>query len=151
MFTRKKGNKELIFKILLVTGYCFLFACQFNYRYFNVANFYVYNSPAHAGPSIINNSRGNDNRQAASVPMTRTVESQRAPGQHGVLFRNNAQRPSHLGVDKRFHFKNAIRVPQIRAPGLPVYTLTRTRFYAPIPVYTTSNLPTNGLRGPPCA
>ena len=136
MIAFKKGNK-LVCKAVLLAGYLFLFASQFNYRYFSIANFFVYGNSAVAGRHVHASSFA---QQPSQAHTTRPVSLQ-----------DNRQRPSHLGIDKRFQVRDGIRVPQIRAPGLPSYTLVKPRFYSSLPVYSTSDLPTNALRGPPCA
>lgn len=138
MNTFKKGYRIAI-RTLLLAGYVTLFASQFNGRYFSVANFYVYSSAAANG-----NATGPGRTMQASV-------THRDNAQKPARFIDNAQRPSHLSVDKRFHFREGIRLPQVRAPGAPEYVLTTTRYYSHTPVYSSSGHPTIALRGPPCA
>jgi hypothetical protein len=132
--------------MLLLAGYFILFASQFNGRYYSVANFYVYNATAANGNVEV----PLNNVKPAPAALTNQAAHQGIT-QKGARFSVNQKRPSHLGIDKRFRLRAGIRVPQIRAPGLPCYTLARPRFYSSLPVYSTSDLPTNALRGPPCA
>ena len=128
---------------LLLAGYLFLFAGQFNYRYFTIANFYIYGIPGKAAV-------GTGQLHTAN----RTVETavaQKATGQHPMALHDNSQRPSHLGIDKRYRFKQGIRVPEIRAPGVVYTPVAKTRFHTLTPVCFSTDLPTTSLRGPPCA
>lgn len=136
---RKKGYRSLFTRGLLLAGYFFLFAGQFNYRYFDIANFYVY---GHDG-NMAYETAGKGNHPTAAVDQ----EQER----HTVALHDNSQRPAHLGIDKRFQFKQGVRVPQIRAPGAFHYIIAKTFFTSFTPVYSSTDLPTNSLRGPPCA
>lgn len=146
MNTLKKGYK-ITFKMLLLAGYFILFASQFTCRYFSVANFYVYGAASANGntaPGQLNNV------QPGQTSLTKRVTHQ-ANAQKPARFTVNTQRPFHLSIDKRFHFREGIRLPQVRAPGVPEYVLTTIRYYTHTPVYSSSGHPTIALRGPPCA
>lgn len=142
----QKEYDKLIGRSLLLAGYFFLFAGQFNFRYFTIANFYVYHN---------NDSFSNGAGDAAHLdPGSGAVMavSPTATRQQPVVLRDNSQRPSHLGIDKRFQGRQSIRVPQIRAPQDVVYfQLLNTRFYSFAAVYFSTDPPTGYLRGPPCA
>jgi hypothetical protein len=134
---------SLISRCLLLAGYLFLFAGQFSYRYFSIANFYVYGNGG--GPG--NRARLNTQRQRTpAVAVRQTVRVQ-----YSVALHDNQERATHLSIDKRFHLKQGIRVPQIRAPGLPCYTIVKTRRFTLTPVCSSTDLPVTSLRGPPCA
>jgi hypothetical protein len=145
MSTRQKRYQGYVTRGLLLAGYLFLLAVQFNYRYFTIANFYVYGNGHSANI-------GADLTALNTVDrMAETAETQRSTGQHPLALHDNSQRPSHLGIDKRFRFRQGIRVPQIRAPGITYASIVRTRFHALTPVCFSSDLPTPSLRGPPRA
>ena len=129
---------------LLLAGYLFLFAGQFNYRYFNIANYYVYNHGSHTHGAVVGLTRTANEIHAVNPDRS-------LPLQHPVTLRDNTQRPAHLGIDKRFRFQHGIRVPQIRAPGVLYIDVVKTRFPSFAPVYFFTELPTLSLRGPPCA
>jgi hypothetical protein len=126
---------------LLLAGYLFLFAGQFSCQYFSIANFFVYSNTNSAAvePS------------AHTTQERLSVNARNAMEEHGAVVQTNAERPAHLGIDKRFQFKQAIRVPQIRAPGLTVCVVLKNRIPRSLPDYISSELTTNSLRGPPCA
>ena len=137
----KQANQNTIRKcsarLLLLTGYIFLFATQFNYRYYNAANFFVYH------PGTIN------------------VVGQGAPGgtnlgipkaAHPQIYHDNAQRPAHLSVDKRFRFRVLIKPVFVCTPApVPSYVIITRKALPPPVVYSTPDLPTNCFRGPPTA
>jgi len=123
MATLKKGYKNPAFRLLLVAGYLVLFATQFSDRYYATANFFDY---------------GNKAAKAASAAGRQRI----TPVQH----------TSHLSIDKRFRFRNAIKPVFISAvPGLPSFTLVKKKASPPSSAYISSDLLTNALRGPPCA
>jgi len=130
----------MIGRSLLLAGYFFLFAGQFNGRYFTIANFYVYSgSPVagyHAG--------------IVSRPSQPAVVN-KAAAQHGIALRDNSQRPAHLGIDKRYGFKQGIRVPQVRAPEVEYAAIVKIRLYTQTPACHFIDLPVNAQRGPPRA
>ena len=145
MSIRQKRYQAYVPRGLLLAGYLFLFASQFNYRYFTIANFCVYGSghSSNAGSGVAQLHMAN---RAAETTLDR-----RSTGQHPVALHDNSQRPSHLGIDKRFRFKQGVRVPQIRAPGEAYPPVVKTRFYTLTPVCFSTDLPTLSLRGPPTA
>jgi hypothetical protein len=141
MSIRQKRYGTRISRGLLLAGYLFLFAGQFSYQYFTIANFFIYgnNNSANIGHA------GHAAQEKLSVNARNTAE------QHNAVLQTNAERPAHLGIDKRYHFKQAIRVPQIRAPGLTVCIVLKSRVPHSVSEYISSELSTNSLRGPPCA
>jgi hypothetical protein len=126
---------------LLLAGYLFLFAGQFSCQYFSIANFFVYGK---ANPATVEPS-------AYAIQERLSVNARNAMEQHGAVVQINTERPAHLGIDKRYQFKQAIRVPQIRAPGPTVCIVLKNRIPRSLPDYISSELSTNSLRGPPCA
>jgi len=133
MAPQKKRNKNLPFRLLLLAGYLFLFATQFNYRYYAVSNFFVY---------------GNN---TASVVGTANSASPLQKAERCLSYRSNTKRPSHLSIDKRFQFRDFIRVNTILAAPPVVYTLSQKKYFLLSPVCHFPDLPTNSLRGPPVA
>jgi hypothetical protein len=114
-------------RLLLLAGYLVFFSTQFNSRYYDIANFFVYK-------------RGN-----AVVKTTLTQQ-----GNHGLNYHINAQRPAHLSIDKRFSFRSAIK-PAFTdfAPPAPSYIIISRKALPPPVVYSNPDLLTNALRGPP--
>jgi len=141
MSIRQKRYGIRISKGLLLAGYLFLFAGQFNCQYFTIANFFVYGNTNPA--SVESSGHGTEGRFS--------VNARNAMEQHRAVLQANTERPVHLGIDKRYQFKQAIRVPQIRAPGLTVCIVFKSRVPRSLPDYISSELSTNSLRGPPCA
>jgi hypothetical protein len=140
-----KGLKtycSLIGRCLLLTGYLFLFAGQFNCRYFSIANFFVYGN-AGTGSRVQPHTGGNVTHAAGVLQIERA--------RHGVAVHDNGERATHLCIDKRFDLKQGVRVPQIRAPGLPYYTIVKTRRPTLTPACSSTDLLFTSLRGPPCA
>jgi len=134
MATLKKGNTNLAFRLLLVAGYLVLFTTQFNTRYYSTANFFVYGS----GTAAV------ANQQALASPL-QLVEGQ---GE----YRKNAHDHSHLSIDKRFRFREAIKpVFCCFADGRPSFALPKKNTHSFTPDCVSSDLLTNALRGPPCA
>lgn len=129
---------------LLLAGYLFLLAGQFNYRYFSIANFYVYNHGNSTGAAFV---AVDDNSYANQA----TTIHQSIPLQHGPVWHDNKQRPAHLGIDKRYRFQQGLRVPPIRAPGVPSVVIVIPRYPSFTPVFFSAVPPTLSLRGPPCA
>jgi|ERR1700722_6110982 hypothetical protein len=134
---------SLIGRCLLLAGYLFLFAGQFSHRYFSIANFYVYGNGGGPGSNVRLNAQRQSTHAVAVLQIARM--------QRGVVLHDNQGRATHLSIDKRFHLKESIRVPQIRAPGLPFYTIVKTKRLALTPVCFSIDLPVTSLRGPPCA
>ena len=133
---------SLISRCLLLAGYLFLFAGQFSYRYFSIANFFVYGNAGTGSQTQLITPR---------QPTHAVAVQQMARMQHGVVLQDNQERATHLSIDKRFHLKESIRVPQIRAPGLPYYTIVKTRRPTLTPACSSTDLLFTSLRGPPCA
>jgi hypothetical protein len=153
MSGKQKKYQAHLTRGLLLAGYLLFFAGQFNYHYFSIANFYVYGN-------------GNSANACANVSATvalglahvntvnKTAETavvQKTTGKHPVALHDNSQRPSHLGIDKRYQLKQGIRIPQIRAPGVLYVGILKTRFPGFTPVCFSTLPATLSLRGPPCA
>jgi hypothetical protein len=145
MSTRQKRYQAYVTRGLLLAGYLFLLAGQFNCRYFTIANFYVYGN-GHSANIGADLARLDTVNGAAE-----TTATQRSTSQRPVALHDNSQRPAHLGIDKRYRFKQGIRIPQIRAPGVIYVDIVKTRFRSFTPVYFFTEPPTLSLRGPPCA
>jgi len=140
---RLQRYRTLFAKGLLMAGYLFFFASQFNGRYFTIANFYVY----HSNSTLPNTGA----RLSKANGTAATAVSRTAIGQHPIALQNNSQRPAHLGIDKRYQIQQGIRVSQIRAPGVVCFCIVKTRFYSFRQVFFSTDSPTCSLRGPPCA
>jgi hypothetical protein len=145
MFIRQKRYQTMTTRGILLAGYLFLFAGQFNYRYFNIANYYVYHGGNAKGSGSIAGLVHTGGEVHAVSPDRST------PLQRPVTLRDNAQRPAHLGIDKRYRFQQGIRVPQIRAPGVLYVDVVESHFPSFTPVCCSTEPPTLSLRGPPCA
>jgi hypothetical protein len=130
----KKRYTNLAFKFLLVASYLFLFTTQFNYRYFSIANFFVYSG------STLN----------ARTPTD--FASPLAKQEQHSLFRETAQKNSHLSLDKRFKSRDNAGIwfgPFLTAP---YSRIIEREFHLPVPILVPSSLPlSNFLRGPPLA
>ncbi len=126
----------------LLIGYLFLFIAQSNNQYFNLANFFVY------GREAVSSATGAQYKDKAANAVA--APEDRAP-QHSLALQLKQERIGHLAIDKRFKFQQGLRIPPIRAPGAISYTFVRTRFCIPAPTFTSADLPTNALRGPPSA
>ena len=126
-----RKSKVLASRFLLFTGYLFLLVIQFNYRYYTVANFFVYGD--HAAGSV-----------------QRLPESGTQPARPTAYY-HSAHRPSFLSLDKRFQFRHFIQPAFTCSPAAPVYITLEKRHDTPSPVYHSSDLPVNSLRGPPAA
>jgi hypothetical protein len=146
MSIRRNRYGFLICRSLLLAGYLFLFAGQFSCRYFSIANFYVYGNGGTGSRAQLNTKLLTEGpvKHAAGVQQIARV-------QHGVALHDNKECATHLSIDKRFHLKQGVRVPQIRAPGLPNYTIIKTRRPMLTPSCFSTDLPFTSLRGPPCA
>lgn len=140
---RLQRYRTLFGKGLLLAGYLFFFAGQFNGRYFTIANFYVYHSDG-----MLSNTGA---RLSKAIGTATTAVTRTATGQHPTALQNNSQRPAHLGIDKRYQIQQGIRIPQIRAPGPNCFVLVKRHFYSFQQVYFSTDPPTCALRGPPCA
>ena len=145
MITGKKGVRFVICRILLLAGYLFLFTLQFNARYFSIANNFVYGRIMQEGTPGAPEPHwgGKLSAWSTAIPQTAAIQKQAAHVQY------RTHNPSHLGIDKRFHFKQAIRVPEIRGPGLLFYTRIASFHSNYSSDYSSSHLPVNALRGPP--
>jgi hypothetical protein len=130
----KKGNRNLALRLLLLTGCLFLFATQFNYRFYDLANFYVYGN--HTSVTA-------DHSENFDAPANR-------PGQQ-TLYRSRHQKGHHLSLDKRFRINDIVNASFTITPAAPSYRVIQRKFYTPVTVCCTSGLPINALRGPPCA
>jgi len=117
-------HRKTAARLLLLTGYLIFFSSQFNGKYYAVANFFVYK---HGNTSV------------------KTTQ-----GSHTLAYQVNAQRPAHLSLDKRFSFRTAIKPLFTEfAPLVPSYIIVSRKALPPPVVYSTPDLPTNALRGPP--
>jgi hypothetical protein len=120
----KRYNRFLSNAFLLV-GYVFLFSSQTNYRFYSAANFFDYHHASHIVP----------NRGSSEI-------SGYLPGPN----------KSHLGVDKRYSAKHFVKLSFTSFPAIASYEVVSRIYYVPLKVYESfSLLPTNALRGPPCA
>ncbi len=131
MATSVRKSKVLASRFLLFTGYLFLLAIQFNYRYYTIANFFVYGD--HSAGNV----------QRLQEPGTQPARP--------IAHYHSSQRPSYLGLDKRFRFRDFIQPAFTCSPAAPVYFTLERKHDTPSPVYHSSDLPTNSLRGPPVA
>ncbi len=126
MSLSKRTNKTLALRCLLLTGYLFLFASQVNCRYYSIANFYVY---------------GN-NRLVTRVNVDK---------QHPVTVQQRAQKPSHLGIDKRFPYVDVFKPSTVFFQPV-LFSTTIERKYGKLQQsYSSSGPPVLCLRGPPVA
>jgi hypothetical protein len=142
MSIRRNRYGVLFCRSLLLAGYLFLFAGQFSYRYFSISNFFVYGNGGTA--SRVQPNMGGTVTHAAGV-------QEHARVRHGVALHDNGEQSTHLSIDKRFHLKESVRVPEIRAPGLPYYTIVKTRRPTLASSYFSTDIPFTSLRGPPSA
>lgn len=144
----QRGYQTLLFRSLLLSGYLILFAFQFNSRYFVIANNFVYGERAGDGPFLTAGAYtgGKVNGKAALLLQGSPIRS--ITGQ-GPVIRFSPHNPSHLAVDKRFSFNQAIRVPEIRGPAPLFSARARLPVLYFCPRYYSSDLPANALRGPP--
>jgi hypothetical protein len=126
----------------LLIGYLCLFISQSNNQYFNFANFFVYGRDA--ASSAAGAKYKDKAAKAVAAPQVRLL-------QHSLAFQPKQERIGHLAIDKRYKFQQGLRIPPIRAPGVISYTIVGTRFCIPAPAFTSADLPTNALRGPPSA
>ena len=115
-------------KVLLLAGYFFLFATQFNSRFFSIANFFEYRH--HSTLSVANSGHG-------------------TPPGLGIY--NQDHNRGHLVLDKRYSVKHFVKLPFTSFPVESSFEIVAKIYYVPLKVYSSSDLPTNGLRGPPCA
>jgi hypothetical protein len=146
MSIRRNRYSALFCRSLLLAGYLFLFAGQFNYRYFSISNFFVYGNGGTGSHAQLKTNLKTE------CPATHAAGVQQiARVQHSVALHDNGGSATHLCIDKRFDLKKAVRVPQIRAPGLSYYTIVKTRRPTLTPACSSTDLPFTSLRGPPSA
>ncbi len=128
-----KKHINLAFKSLILAGYFLLFLTQVNYRFYSIANFYVYGS---SSVRVVDHS-------TPVIPFRHTGRR--------VVYGKAMQKFSHLSLDKRFQSSEAVRIAFIR-PSFdpPVALVKRDLFVAQEIDIPSSDLPVNGLRGPPC-
>src|SRR5262245_45098954 len=121
--TPKYHRRKTAARALLLAGYLVFFAAQFNHRYYDIANFFIYKP------------------QSASLKM---AELRQAPAAHA--YQDNTKRPAHLGIDKRFSHKLSVRpVPIGHQAPVPSYIIITRKALPPPVVYSTPDLPTNCL------
>ena len=122
----KRRNRILLLRCLLLTGYLFLFAAQVNYRYYSIANFYVY---------------GNN----------KAVSKVNADKQHPGTALQSSKRPGHLGIDKRFHGVDVFTVSAVFFQSVPFSATIERKYGRLLHFYSSSDPPVLTLRGPPVA
>ncbi len=115
-------------KVLLLAGYFLLFATQFNSRFFSIANFFEYRH--HSALSAAKSSHG-------------------TPPGLGIYNQDHSR--GHLLLDKRYSVKHFVKLSFTSFPVVSPFEVVARIYYVPLKVYSSSDLPTNGLRGPPCA
>ena len=111
-------------KTLLLVGYFFLFSSQTNYRFYSAANFFDYHRASHMVAV------------KGSADVSNYVPS---PAK------------AHLGIDKRYAAKDFVKLPFTAFSAIAPFEVVARIYYVPLKVYASSDLPTNALRGPPCA
>jgi hypothetical protein len=146
-----KKYRAFLSKTLLVAGYVLLFATQVNYRFYDIANFFEYhhNSRLTAGG-------GNDRLMAGCGNDRLTARGgEKFPSGAGkataVQTNPDSRNAAHLGLDKRYAAKHFISLPSIDAPVVASHEVIERKYALLLKVYSTSDLPTNALRGPPVA
>ena len=123
--TPVKKHIQFLSKALLLLGYFFLFSSQTNYRFYSAANFFDYHRASHMAAA------------KGSADVSNYVPS---PAK------------AHLGVDKRYAAKDFVKLPFTAFSPIASYEVVSKIYYVPLKVYASSDLlPTNALRGPPCA
>ena len=122
----KRRNRILLLRCLLLTGYLFLFAAQVNCRYYSIANFYVY---------------GN-NKEVGKVKVDKL---------HPVTVLQSSKKPSHLGIDKRFHRVDGFTVSTVFFQSVLFSTTIEKGYGKLLQGYSSSDPPVLTLRGPPVA
>lgn len=125
--TPVKKYIHFLSKALLLVGYLFLFSTQTNYRFYSIANFFDYHRASHM--------------VAASKGSADVCSYLPGPAK------------AHLGIDKRYAVKHFVKLPFTVFTPIASYGVISTLYYVPLKVYANSAdlLPTNALRGPPCA
>jgi len=123
--TPVRKHIRFLSKALLLVGYFFLFSTQTNYRFYSAANFFDYHRASHIVTA-------NGSADLSSYVPVRSK--------------------AHLGVDKRYAAKHFVKLPFTDFPAIASYEVVSRIYYVPLKVYASSDLlPTNALRGPPCA
>ncbi len=123
--TRTRKYIRTFSRILLLVGYFLLFSIQSNGRFFSAANFFDYHRASHM--TAIKGTAG----------LTSYVPS---PAK------------AQLRVDKRYAVKHFVKLPFTAFSPIASYEVVSRIYYVPLKVYASSDLlPTNALRGPPCA
>ena len=123
--TPVKKYIRFLSKTLLLVGYFFLFFTQSNYRFYSAANFFDYHRASHMVA---------------------------AKGSADVSHYVPSPAKAHLGIDKRYAAKHFVKLPFTSFPAIASYEVVARIYYVPLKVYASSDLlPTNALRGPPCA
>jgi hypothetical protein len=130
---------------LLLAGYLFLFAGQFNGQYFSTANFFIYGHANYSTTTLTSRSRVNTRQES-----TRIVAENRSLTKQASQFHQTPLRPSHLSIDKRFKSQQAIRIPEIRAPQTISFVVSGPHASVVSCFYLSADLLHNALRGPPC-
>jgi hypothetical protein len=123
----KYQHRKIAARALLLTGYLVLFTIQFSYRYFDIANFFVYKA------------------HFASI---QSAHHQQKLATH--TYQDNTKRPAHLAIDKRFSHKLMFQpVPVANQAPVHSYIVINRKALPPPVTYLAPDLPSNALRGPP--
>jgi len=123
--TPVKKYIRFLSKALLLVGYFFLFSSQTSHRFYSAANFFDYHRAGHVMAA----------RGSADISSYVPVRTK-----------------AHLGVDKRYAAKHFVKLPFTAFSAIASYEVVSRIYYVPLKVYASSDLlPTNALRGPPCA
>jgi hypothetical protein len=124
--TPVRKHIRFLSKALLLVGYFFLFSTQTNYRFYSIANFFDYHRASH----LLVTAKG-------SADLSTCVPS---------------RIQAHLGIDKRYAAKHFVKLPFTAFSAIAPYKVVARIYYVPLKVCASSDLlPTNALRGPPCA
>ncbi|HEY4286659.1 MAG TPA: hypothetical protein VGN00_06125 [Puia sp.] len=123
----KRRNRILLFRCLLLTGYLFLFTAQVNYRYYNIANFFVY---------------GNSGVVTSKVKVDK---------QYPVTALQSSKKPGHLGIDKRFHNVDVFKPSTVFSQSVLFSTTVERKYRRFLQHCSSSDPPVLTLRGPPVA
>jgi hypothetical protein len=149
--TPVKKYRVFLSKTLLVASYVLLFATQVNYRFYNIANFFEYHHisrlTAGGGSERLTAGIGNERLTTAGGEKFPSGAGKATAVQTNLDTRNAA----HLGLDKRYAAKHFITLPSINAPVVASHEVIERKYALLLKVYSTSDLPTNALRGPPVA
>jgi len=143
--TPVKKYRAFLSKTLLATSYILLFATQVNCRFYNIANFYEY----HHSPRLMAG-EGNDLLMAGGGE--KLLPGDKGRGKAAAPQINpDTRNAAHLGLDKRYAAKHFITLPSVDAPAVTSLEVIERKYALLLKVYSTSDLPTNALRGPPVA